>query len=85
MVNFWASSCVQCRKLIRLLALDCMKCNRRIFVRYVRSKLNFLADALSRGRMHDFWKKAPITMSKRPDELPLSIWPVEKLWNTEVI
>ena len=85
MVNSMATSCVQCRKLIRLLALDGIRMNCRIFVRYVRSKFNVLADSLSRGKWAQFWRKAPKTMNRYPDELPKEIWPVEELWNRQCI
>ena len=80
MVNSMATSCVQCRKLIRLLAWDGVVKNRRIFVRHVRSKLNSLADALSRNQMDEFWSKVPVGMNEKPDEIPKELWPVSKLW-----
>ena len=46
MVNNAASSCTQCRKLIRILTLDGIKNKRTLFVRHVRSENNDLADAL---------------------------------------
>ena len=46
MVNNLASSCSQCRKLIRLLAFNSIKYNLKIFVRYISSKRNWLSDAI---------------------------------------
>ena len=80
MVNMLASSCPQCRKLIRVLALFQITNNVRVFVKYVRSKDNGLADSLSRLDFKRFWSLAPRTMSAVPDELPNTIWPAEKVW-----
>ena len=48
MVNTSASTCSQCRKLIRILTLCNIRYNNRIIVRHIRSKDNLLLDALSR-------------------------------------
>ena len=47
-VNNYTSSCKNCMHLIRLLVLNCLIYNRRVTVKYVESKRNILADALSR-------------------------------------
>ena len=85
MVNSLASSCEQCRKLIRILALDGIQKNRRVFIRYISSKFNILADALSRGKMRLFWRVAPKTMNKIKNKIPDCVWPVEKLWHKKFI
>ena len=59
MVNNFASSCEQCMKLLRILTLDCIRRNRRVFVLYVRTNLNKLADALSTRKFVKFWEIAP--------------------------
>ena len=79
MVNTSASSCPQCRKLIRILVLDSTKYNRRIVVQHVRSEANVLADALSRGQMNRFWACAPLQMSRTPDKIPPQLWPPQKI------
>ena len=48
MVNNTTSKCPQCMKLIRLLVIDGLLSNRRVFVRHIASKANILADSLSR-------------------------------------
>ena len=48
MMNSQASGCKNCMKLIRILTLNNLKCNRRVFVKYVKSSDNGMADALSR-------------------------------------
>ena len=66
MVNNMASSCSQCQKLIRILALGGIRFNRKVTVRHVRLKQNMLLDALSRNDYRRFWRHTPPTMSKQP-------------------
>ena len=79
-VNSLVSSCAQCMKLIRMLTLNNLQFNRRVFIKYVRLKDNVLSDALSRDDMVRFWKHAPVSMSKSKSSLSKQIWPVEKIW-----
>ena len=79
-VNTYASNCKQCRKLLRLIALNCLKYNRRIHVKYVESKKNVLADSLSRMRFDKFWEDAPDDMNSKPDAMPKELIPMEKIW-----
>ena len=81
MVNSFASNCHQCRKLLRLLALDGMRNNRWVFVRHVRTEKNNLADALSRNQLNRFWREAPPGMNTRSNALSKRIWPIQKVWN----
>ena len=80
MVNSYATSCFRCRKLLRILTLDNLRYNRRVFVKYVTSKNNLLADALSRFEMNKFWSKAPGTMNRTKSELSSKVWPIDKIW-----
>ena len=80
MVNNITSKCPQCMKLIRILTLDGIYCNRKIVVKYIPSKMNYLADALSRLDFECFWQKAPSTMNRVPDVILESLWPIENLW-----
>ena len=82
-INDLTGSCKQSMKLIRLLALDNIKYNRRIFVRHVESKSNILADALSRLNFKRFWQYAPKNTNQYPDYIPEEIWPVTNLWFDE--
>ena len=66
-------------KLLCLLVLDGLKNNRRVFVEYVKSKDNYLADPLSRMDFETFWKKAPKSMNKFPDRISPLVWPVENV------
>ena len=47
MVNGLRSGSPSCLKLIRILTLNNLKFNRRVFIKYVKSKDNVLADAAS--------------------------------------
>ena len=83
MINAYASGCPQCMKLIKILALDGLKYNRRVFVKHVETENNTLADALSRLQFDKFWRHAPKTMSVYPDVICERIFPVEKIWYNE--
>ena len=80
MINTQVSNCPKSMKLIRLMTLSNIKRNRRIFVEYVSSKDNSLADPLSHLDFKRFWKNAPESMNEYPDKIPDIIWPIEKLW-----
>ena len=66
MINNTISSCKNCMYLIRMLDLDGIKYNRRLFAKYVKIYENDLADALSRQQFTRFWKLAPRSMNKFP-------------------
>ena len=81
MINNLALSCMQCLKLIRFIALQCLRKNMRIRVKYVRSKDNVLPDALSRLDFKRFWKNALSTMDGMATHIPHSLWPIQKVWS----
>ena len=83
MVNNLASSCYQCRKLIRLIALCSIKRNLKIYVRYIPSKQNWLSDAISRMDFLRFHALAPKGMKKMPDKVLPGLLPPEKIWNDD--
>ena len=56
MINNITSSCQNCMFLIRLLILNNLVNNRRIFARHVWSENNELADALSHLQFDRFWR-----------------------------
>ena len=80
MVNNMTSKCPQCMKLIRILTRNVLQCNRWILVRYIATKMNILADALSRGEYKRFWRFTPENMKAEPSKIPEEIWPIEKIW-----
>ena len=73
MVNNTTSSCKNCMILIRLLILNGLIHNRRVFVKYIKSKENFLSDALSRQKIKCFKKAAPPHTDEFPEKLPAEL------------
>ena len=71
-------------KLIRIIALEGIRRNWKVVVRYVKSADNLLSNALSHFKMSTFWDNAPSTMAWRPDEIPHSLKPVTKIWDSKV-
>ena len=83
MINSTSSNCKHCMKLLRLLTLNNLMYNRRVFARYVESKANELADDLSRMKIGSFFRAARRLNKKvnaEPDPLPNELWPLSKLW-----
>ena len=80
MLNNLTSSCEWCMHLLRILVLNGLQFNRRIFAVYVKSSANVLADALSRGQWVCFHWEAPQSMKKMPNEISHKIWLLSKLW-----
>ena len=64
-----------------MLMLKGLEFNLRIFVKYVKTKANKVADALNRGQWGRFEKYAKRRgMNRIPEKLPGEIWPIEKIW-----
>ena len=80
MINNSSSSCKNCMYLLRLLTLNNLVHNRRVFAVYVSSKDNDLADALSRLQFDCFWKLASPKMNKQPCKVSELVWPPTKKW-----
>ena len=81
MINNITSSCKNCLFLLRLLVLNNLVNNRRIYARHVRTEKNELADALSHLQFNRFWRLALSSMNKFPDNVSDLIWPASKIWN----
>ena len=79
MINNSTSKCKNCMVLIRHLVLEGLYCNTRVYAKYVRTKENCKADALSRLQWERFSKLAK-DMNPHPTSIPCSIWPMEKIW-----
>ena len=79
MINSMTSSCKNCMYLIYLLALDNLIHSRRTFMRHLRSKDNYLSDALSRIQLNRFWKLAPPGMDAVPSPVAEDLWPASKI------
>ena len=80
MVNVNSSKCGQCMKLIRLLVLEGLKRNMRIYAKHVRTNLNGKADALSRLDLGRFRRLGGSSMNDSPTPVPVELWPMEKIW-----
>ena len=80
MVNNTTSGCWNCMVLIRLLVLQGLKHNVVIKVKYVRSKDNARADAISRRKFQLFHKLTNFTADKIPLPIPEVLWPMSKIW-----
>ena len=85
MINNQSSKCLQCMKLIRLLTLNNLENDRRIFVRHISGKRNVLSDALSRLNLTKFFNLAPANVKKYPENLPERLWPISKIWNSKTV
>ena len=80
MINNSTSSCKNCMVLIRLLTLESMLRNVRVYARHVGTKENGKADALSRLDFKRFRTLAKGAMNDTHTSIPKDIWPMEKLW-----
>ena len=80
MINNMASSCKNCMYLLRLISLNNLLFNRRLYAKHVRTADNYLSDALSRRQFTRFWRLAPKDMNKAPTEINSGIWPITKIW-----
>ena len=80
MVNNTLAKCKNCMRLIQMLVMNNLQYNRRIYVKYVRSRDNYLSDSLSRLDFQRFWEKAPHYTDKEPTMIPDDLWPASKLW-----
>ena len=80
MVNHTTSGCKNCMVLMRILVINNLVHNRCIVVKYIKTKENSAADALSRGRIHDFKKDVKIAVNDKSDKIPEFLWPPTKIW-----
>ena len=83
MVNNNTSGCKYCMVLIRKLTLLCMRINLKIFVSYVRSAENILADSLSSMDFRRFKQHATElgwNMNVLATTPAKELWPVLKFW-----
>ena len=84
MVNKMASSCKNCMYILRLLALNNLINNRRVYAHHIRTEVNELADALSRLQYSRFWKLAPPTMNALPTPISPLVWPASAIWQHDL-
>ena len=81
MVNNNTSKCSKCMILIRIIVMESMNYNTRVFAKFVRSKDNGKSDALSRLQLGRFRKlSTQDNMNTEPSQIPESMWPMRKVW-----
>ena len=81
MINNMSSRCEICMKMIRMLTLNGLLHNRRLAAKFVKTKDNGVADALSKLQLQRFHKLAP-NMRSTPDDIDDRIWPVWKIYHS---
>ena len=79
MINSSSSSCKNCMVLIRIITLQGLINNVKILAKYVHSKDNQRADALSRWKLQLFKHLTP-NANPFPEEIPTDLWPLQKIW-----
>ena len=80
MVNKSTSSC-KCMVLVRLITLQCLIHNVRVYAKYVRSQDNEISDALSRNQMDRFRRLiANMDIEAKATLIPEQIWSIAKIW-----
>ena len=79
-INSSSSKCKNCLLLVKMLTLNNLMFNRRVFARFIPTKENFLADSLSRLKFEAFFHAAGKNIDKHQTKLPSQLWPLSKLW-----
>ena len=80
MINSSSSKCKNCMYLIRLLVLNGLIHNTRVFCKHVLGKQNLLADSLSRLKFHKFRRHGK-HMKRYPTRVSTLVWPASKIWH----
>ena len=81
MLNRNTSNCKFCLSLIRIIVLESMKYNVRVFANYVNTKANLLADSLSRGKFAEFHALTQGTYVNGNEGVPDQLWPISKIFH----
>ena len=80
MLNGNCLTCSHCMVLIRIVVLQCLIHNVRIYVEHMSTKRNKIADSLSRLKMQCFEKLVKdMDMDEMSTEVPEQIWPISKI------
>ena len=83
MINKSSSTCRNCMVLLRILVLFSLQKNVHVFARYVPTKSNGLADALSRLKLPKFFdlaQKWGLQVDMEPTPVLDRMWLMNKLW-----
>ena len=70
MINSNTSGCEKCLRLIRILVLEAMTQNVRVYAKHVPTKENKMADLLSRLRIPTFFRLSKHRHNPQPDVIP---------------
>ena len=82
-VNSMSSGCKNCMVLMRKIVMAGLIDNVRIFAKFVPTKKNYYADALSRfqgGRLRKLATENNKEFDAVGEEIPEDIWPPQKIW-----
>ena len=80
MINRNSSKCKHCMNLIRILVVESMVHNVRIFAKHVRSECNKMADLLSRHKFTQFKRLSKGKYDEDFTPIPNDMWPLEKVF-----
>ena len=78
MINNSSSNCKNCMVLIRMITLESLIQNVRVYAKHVSSKNNGPSDTLSRLQLERFHAICP-DMEQCPTPIPHQMWPVSKI------
>ena len=67
-------------KLIRLITLQGLIHNVRVFAKHIGTKQNFKSDGLSRMQFDCFWSLAPSSMCETLTKVPTELLPMPNVW-----
>ena len=83
MINSSSSKEKNCMVLIRIITLESMARNVRVFAKHIRTHKNIFTDSLSRQKVTYFFKQAKrkgLKFERKPYTIPDQIWPINKIW-----
>ena len=83
MLNKSTSSCKNCMDLLRLVIMDNLINNRRVYAEYVKSADNNFADVLSRLQLSRFWslvEKYGKVVDLTPSPISHLVWTASIIW-----
>ena len=80
MINKNSSNCRHCMKLIRVIVLESMIHNVRVFARHVKGFLNTESDLLSRRKFFRFRQITQGRYDSESAQVPAELWPLDKVW-----
>ena len=80
MINSNTSSCKNCMYLIRLIVLESLCRNVRVYAKHITSKDNLNSDLLSRMKIQQFRLLNIGKIDCDPTPIPGVLWPMDKIW-----